>query len=144
MAERPVKLVLDASIYIPFINEGIGHPAIELPQGPPLIYMSAVVMEELYAGGSDPASIKLLDKMHDAFLRINRLIVPDGSDWQKAGKVVAALGRKYGFEEIFLARLTNDILIAASARKIGAAVVTNNVKDFQRIQEYIDIKIYTG
>ncbi len=144
MAEHPVKLFLDTSIYIPFINGGIAHPAVEVPQGPPLIYMSAVVMEELYAGAFESSSIKLLDKMYDTFSGINRLITPDASDWQKTGKIVALLGKKYGFESIFLSRITNDILIAASARKIGGAIVTNNLKDFQRIQEYIDFKIYKG
>ncbi len=146
MAEYPVKLLLDASIYIPFINHGIAHPTIELelPQGQPLIYMSAVVMEELYAGALDIPSIKLLDKMYDTFSNMNRLISPDGADWQKTGKVVAQLGKKYGFEEIFLSRITNDVLLAASARKIGGAIVTNNLKDFLRIQAYIDFKIYKG
>jgi predicted nucleic acid-binding protein len=142
MAEHPVKLVLDASIYVPFINQGIAHPAIETHQGRPLIYMSAVVMEELYAGALDVASVKLLDKMHDTFAGMSRLVIPDAMDWQKTGKVVAQLGRKYGFEKMFLSRITNDILIAAAARKIGAFIVTNNQKDFLRIQEYIDFKIY--
>ncbi len=144
MAEHQVKLFLDTSVYIPFINHGIAHPAIDLPQGPPLIYMSAVVMEELYAGALDIASVKLLDKMYDTFSSMNRLIAPDATDWQKTGKIVAQLGKKYGFEDAFLSRITNDILIAATARKVGGAVATNNLKDFQRIQEYIDFKIYKG
>jgi hypothetical protein len=144
MAEHPVKLFLDTSVYIPFINDGIAHPAIEVPLGPPLLYMSAVVMEELYAGAFEASSVKLLDKMYDAFSGINRLIAPDASDWKKTGKIVAQLGKKYGFEDIFLSRITNDILIAASARKIGGAIVTNNLKDFQRIQEYIDFRIFKG
>ncbi len=144
MAEHPVRLFLDTSIYIPFMNDGIAHPAIEVPQASPLIYMSAVVMEELYAGAFEASSVKLLDKMYDTFSSINRLIAPDASDWQKTGKIAAKLGRKYGFEDIFLSRITNDILIAAAARKIGGALVTNNLKDFQRIQEYIDFKIYKG
>ena len=142
MAEHPVKLVLDTSIYIPFINQGIAHPTIEVRQGRPLIFMSAVVMEELYAGALDFSSVKLLDKMHDTFSGMGRLIVPDAMDWQKTGKVVAQLGKKYGFEKLFLSRITNDILIAATTRKIGAVVVTNNQKDFLKIQEYIDFKIY--
>jgi predicted nucleic acid-binding protein len=142
MAEHPVKLVLDTSIYIPFINRGIAHPTIEILQGRPLIYMSAVVMEELYAGALDVAAIKLLDKMYETFAGMSRLIVPDAMDWQKAGKVVAQLGKKYGFEKMFLSRITNDILIAVTARKIGAFVVTNNQKDFLKIREYIDFKIY--
>jgi predicted nucleic acid-binding protein len=75
---------------------------------------------------------------------MNRLMIPDAADWQKTGKVVAQLGRKYGFEDIFLAKITNNILIATSARKVGGAIVTNNLKDFQWIQEYIDFKIYKG
>ncbi len=71
-------------------------------------------------------------------------IIPDAADWKKTGKVVAQLGKKYGFEEIFLSRITHDVLLAASARKIGGAIVTNNLKDFLRIQEYIEFKIYKG
>jgi len=142
MAEHPVKLVLDTSVYIPFINLGIAHPTIEIHQGHPLIYMSAVVMEELYAGALDASSVKLLDKMFDTFSSMSRLVIPNAMDWQKAGRVVAQLGKKYGFKKMFLARITNDILIAATARKIGAAIVTNNRKDFLKIQEYINVKIY--
>ena len=144
MAEHPVKLLFDTSVYIPFINQGIAHPVMAIPQGHPLIYMSAVVMEELYAGALDASSIKLLDKMYDTFSRMRRLIVPDAADWQKTGKVVAQLGKKYGFEEMFLSRITHDILIAVTARKTGAAIITYNLKDFLRIQEYIDFKIYQG
>jgi tRNA(fMet)-specific endonuclease VapC len=142
MAEHPVKLIFDTSIYIPFINQGIAHPIIETHQGRPLIYMSAVVLEELYAGALDIRSVKLLDKMYDAFSEMNRLIIPDAADWRKAGIVIARLGNKYGFEQLYLSRLTNDVLIAATARKMGAVVVTNNKKDFLRIQEYIDFKVY--
>lgn len=82
--------------------------------------------------------------MYDTFSSLNRLIIPDAADWQKTGKVVAQLGKKHGFEDIFLSRITNDILLAASARKIGGAIVTNNLMDFQRIQEYVDFKVYKG
>ncbi len=144
MAEHPVKLFFDSSIYIPFINNGISHPVLEIPQGPPLIFMSAVVMEELYAAAFHNSSIKLLDKMYETFLSMKRLIVPDAADWQRTGKIIAQLGGEYGFENMFLSKITNDILIAVSVRKVGGTIVTNNLKDFQRIQEYIDFKIYTG
>jgi len=70
--------------------------------------------------------------------------VPDAADWQRTGRIISQLGRKYGFEDVFLARLTHDALIAVSARRIGAAVVTNNLKDFVRIQEYVDVKVLAG
>ena len=59
-------------------------------------------------------------------------------------RLLRKLGQKYGYEEIFLARITNDILIALSARKIGAVVVTHNTKDFVKIKEFIDFQIHNN
>jgi hypothetical protein len=137
-----VKVIFDTSIYIPFINQGIEYPSTELNIGKPVYYMSAVVIEELYAGAFDNASIKLLDRMYDTFESLGRLAVPDASGWQKAGKIIARLSQKYGFEDKYLAKITNDVLIALSARQIGAIVVTNNARDFLRIKEFVDFKVY--
>ena len=141
MAEYLTKVILDTSIYIPFINAGISHPALEL-EYKPSFYMSAVVIEELYAGAFDSVSVRLLDRMYETFGNLGRVVVPEASDWQKTGKVVAKLGRKYGFEDNFLLKITNDVLIAFSARRVGAVIVTSNVKEFLRIKEFVDFKIY--
>ena len=141
MADPLVKVLLDTSIYIPFINQGIYHPALEISEGIPLLYMSAVVVEELYAGAFDPYTVRLLDKIYNTFDRLGRLVTPLSSDWQKTGKIVAKIGKKYGFEEIFLSRLVNDVLIALSARRIGAITYTKNLKDFQRVKEYLEFKL---
>ena len=142
MAEPLVKVILDTSIYIPFINAGISHPIFELEYETSLLYMSAVVIEELYAGASDNNTIKLLDRLYGTFEDLGRLIATDALDWKKTGKVIAKLGQKYGFEEKFLTKITNDVLIALSARKIGAVVVTNNIGDFLRIKEFVYFKVY--
>lgn len=136
------KIIYDTSIYIPFINNGTPYPAIELNIGKPLTYLSAVVVEELYAGAFDNTSIKLLDKMYETFESLGRLITPAAPDWQKAGKVVAALAKKYGFEDMFLSRMVNDVLISLSARRSGAVVATRNTKDFLRIKEFVNFNIY--
>ena len=142
MTGHLTKVIIDTSIYIPFINTGISHPIFELEYGMPLFYMSAVVIEELYAGAFDTISIKLLDRMYETFKNLGRLVVPEASDWQKTGKVVAKLGQKYGFEEKYLSKATNDVLIAFSAKQIGAIVVTNNTKDFLIIKEFVDFGVY--
>jgi predicted nucleic acid-binding protein len=138
----PAKVIFDTSIYIPFINNGIAYPAFELKFGRPSLHLSSVVIEELYAGAFDNSSIKLLDRMYDTFENLGRIVVPKASDWQKAGKIISSLGQKYGFEDKLLARITNDVLIALSARQIGALVVTHNIKDFLRIKEFADFKLY--
>lgn len=142
--ESPIKVIFDTSIYIPFINKGISYPNTELPIGKPLLYMSAVVIGELYAGAFDRVSVKLLDRMYKSFETVGRLIIPDSSDWQRAGKIIAKLSKKYGFEDIFLARITNDVLISLSARRIGAIVVTSNIRDFLKIHEFVDVKVCKG
>ena len=142
MEGSPVKVILDTSIYIPFINDGIENPVIDLRSRKPLSYLCAVVIEELYAGAHDKISINLLDRLYETFNKIGRLIVPEAADWQRTGKVIAKLGNKYGFEEKFLSKITNDVLIALSARKIGAIIVTKNTMDFIRIKEFVDFKIY--
>lgn len=144
MADSKIKIVFDTSAFIPWLNRGIIYPLWEKEGETPVIYMSAVVMAELYAGAFDRTSIKLLDELYNIFSGLGRLVVPAAADWQKTGKVAAQLGRKYGFEEKYVVGITHDILIALSARQIGAAVVTHNVKDFLRIREWVDFKVYGG
>jgi len=141
MGEAVFKALIDTSIYIPFINRAITHPVLKFGDMTPLLYMSAVVMEELYAGAFDKTSIRVLDRLFKTFDQLGRIVTPDYSDWQQAGKIIAKLGKKYGFEEVYLSHLLNDILIALSARRVGATLFTNNQKDYSRLREYVDFKI---
>lgn len=142
MAGFPFKAVCDTSVYIPFINQGIFHPVFS-ESARPVLYMSAVVLSELYAGAHDARSIKLLDKLYNTFQDVGRLLVPDDRAWRQAGGIIAKLGRKYGLDARCLSRLQNDILIASSARRIGAFVVTRNEKDFRRIREFMEVGVYS-
>lgn len=104
--------------------------------------MSAVVLEELYAGAYDNSTKKLLDKLYKTFTKVGRFVVPDGSDWQKTGQIIAKLGEKYGLESRYLSKLQNDILISLWARRIGAFIMTQNAKDFLRLKEFVNFKVF--
>lgn len=143
MADARLKVVLDTSVLIPFINKGLAHPVLNIDIGKPLLYLSAIVAAELYAGAFDNTTIKLLDKLYKTFSATQRIVVPLSSDWQIAGKVLARFGKKYGFEGKFLSRIQSDVLIALSARHIGAFVITNNARDFLRIKEFVDFNLLT-
>ncbi len=142
MTEYPLRAVCDTSVYIPFINQGTAHPVFTEKPFSPVLYMSAVVLSELYAGAHDQLSIKLLDKLSRIFQDVGRLIAPADSDWRQTGSIIAKLRKKYGYETRYLSRIQNDILIACSARRIGAFVFTLNERDFQRIREFMDFHIY--
>ena len=63
-------------------------------------------------------------RLSDWDLKSKRVLVPNLSDWASAGKLLARLAAKYGYERIGRAGLTNDALIAMSAARAGITVLT--------------------
>jgi predicted nucleic acid-binding protein len=70
---------------------------------------------------------------------VGRVISPTAADWARAGTVQGLLWD--GTPRLRDKRLQNDILIAASARSIGARVVTTNRKDFELIARFLPHEI---
>jgi len=50
--------------------------------------------------------------------------------------VLARLATGYGYEKIGRGRLANDGLIAMSAARMGATVITANERDFAKLAEF--------
>ncbi len=104
------------------------------------LYLSAVVLEELYVGAVNNKLKKLLAKYENNFESINRLLVPNQTDWTSGGQVLSHVGRKHGFEVVRCARMTNDCLIAMTAARHGLTVITHNAADFRVISEFRPFK----
>ena len=135
---KPV--MFDTSVYITLLRQGADQVmwTRNLEHGSPL-WLSAVVLEELYAG-ADASGRKRLARFERDFDKIGRLLVPALSDWAKTGIVLAQIGAKYGYEKIGLGRLTNDALIGVSASRMGITLLTVNSRDFARIAEFCPLK----
>jgi len=99
------------------------------------VWLSSVVLEELYAGVGTH-NRRVVERLERDFQRARRILVPNLSDWTQTGKVLALLGVKYGYERIGKGRLTNDALIAMSAGRLGITVVTANPRDFEKLAEF--------
>ncbi len=131
---RPV--LLDSSVYIAALRAGDDALLMmrRVAQQAP-VWLSAVVLEELYAGvvGRDRRIVERLERDFD---RARRILVPNLSDWAQAGKALARLATEYGYEQIGRARLTNDALIAVSAARVGVTVLTINARDFARLARF--------
>ena len=131
-----MPVLFDSSMYITALRVG-GDAALllqRLARESPL-WLSSVVLEELYAGADD-AGLRILTKLERDFEQANRLLTPNHGDWTRAGKLLASLGQKYGYEEIGLARLANDALIATSALRNGVTVIAANQRNFKRLAEF--------
>ena len=128
--------LFDTSIYISALRRGsdaafaIRRRAADAP-----LWLSSVVLEELYAGAGDRER-RVVERLERDFDRVKRILVPNLSDWTQAGKVLARLAAKYGYEQIGQGRLTNDALIAISAGRLGIQLLTANERDFCRLAEF--------
>jgi len=128
--------LFDSSLYISALRRGDDAAVAlrRLATAAPL-WLSAVVLEELYAGAAD-RDRQVVERLERDFDRAKRILVPNLSDWTQVGKVLARLAAKYHYEQIGQGRLTNDALIAISAARLGITVITANQRDFSRLAEF--------
>ncbi len=139
-----MQVLFDSSVYIgAFRGDRDAGPIFERWRRKAPIWVSSVVLEELYAG-ADAAGARLVAKLERDFERARRVLVPNLSDWTETGRILAKIGAKYGFERIGQGRLTNDALIAASAARCGIEVITGNPRDFARLAEFCPLEWRVG
>jgi predicted nucleic acid-binding protein len=134
-----LKKLVDTNIIIDRFSNPLLHQDIFLSDG--FIYLSAVVLMELKAGAHTKESNAAVHDIRSLFVRLGRIITPSMKDYETAGEILAGLQRSKGYDIKKSASLTNDCLIAASARSMGALLYTQNKKDFQAIQDVFDCKV---
>ena len=122
------RIVIDTNLCITWLNEG-RHEEV-LFQRDAVKYLSTVVVLELYAGAFSPRDRRVLRDVVAAFDRADRMLVPSRAVWEDAGHVLRALQESRAPVGTRYPSLVNDVLIALSARSIGASVVTSNARDF--------------
>ena len=124
------RIVIDTSLYIDWLNRG-SHADV-LFQGDAVKYLSAVVLMELRAGAFRHADRRVLERIRDTFERAGRLLAPTPGTFADAGDTLREL-QAQGYGVGSRRSIVSDVLIALSARSIGAAVVTRNERDYRAI-----------
>src|SRR6266403_5935702 len=129
-------VLFDSSIYIMALRmKDDATLSLRRIAGSEPIWLSAGVLEELYAGVT-ARERHVVERLERDFDRAGRILVPNLGDWAQTGKVLARLAAKYDYEQIGKGRLTNDALIAMSAGRTGITVVTANSRDFGKLAEF--------
>jgi hypothetical protein len=136
------KFLPDTNIYIDYYKLDKFTEILE-PNQPSndIIYVSALVILELFSGAFDRSQIAFLDNLAKVSKKGNKIVVPLWSDYVEAGRLLSKLQSQKGYEVKKTLGLTNDVLIALSARRIGATVITQNKKDFEAIKSVRDFKL---
>ena len=144
-AKAGVPLLIDTTVYLDAL-QGRTPAAVDDLLRYRSIFHSAVCLAELTRafGRLDPAhsgTQKALAALAGAIDDIprHRLFAPDTDLWSKAGMLAGKalrLGRippGQGQER----NLLNDSLIYLQARKVGAAILTRNVRDFDLLEQLV-------
>lgn len=97
-----------------------------------------------------PWSVKYIITLFKVYQREQRLIVPNVEDWLLTSKILFLLtnsrrrqehGKLKRLPRGASQHLALDVLIAVSARRMKALVVTENWTDFKAIQRYCSARI---
>lgn len=128
----------------------ISRKLIDFRNMPERFVMSAVALMELMASANDRSIQRIYEQAFHRYQRSNSLIIPTYDDWLTTSKILYLLtqgrkrtqkGRLRPLPPGASQRLALDVLIAVSARRWKAQVVTENWSDFKAIQRYCNATI---
>jgi predicted nucleic acid-binding protein len=122
-------LLLDTGIYIRF-SRGQGYFWLEDTPIFRRTILTAVVAAELYAGTHSRREKRALDELCQAYQSINHFSSPTVGAWIDAGILLSRARSALG--QMDFVYHFRDLLIALEATRVGATVITENVKDFER------------
>jgi len=128
----PRKVMLDTNVYTSPSFRG-------LVDGIRGLCLSSVVVQELLVIANEQRR-KALCASFLEMVAVGSGIVPDAHDWLEVGKCLARLcsesiGNEGRLSTDYVRQLVKDALIARSAIRIKATLVTSNTDDFARIKK---------
>ena len=130
------KAVLDTSFLIEHFRKGTVYDTFLNLNRFYHITFSSVVLMELLSGAYDHKDQKLIDQIKDNFT----VISITERQWYVAGNLMRKLRLDIKIDPLRIKSLLADILIAVSARDIGAVLITRNERDFKLIKDVFDFK----
>ncbi|MDX2053572.1 MAG: PIN domain-containing protein [Polyangiaceae bacterium] len=129
------KVIIDTNVYINWLNRGL-HEDIMLGRGLTR-YLSGVVLMELAVGARTLPARRALGQLARAYRAGGRCIGLQPDTLAQAGEVLQRLHDRG--HQVHRASLVNDVLVALSARVLGATVLTMD-RDFLVVQAVVDFK----
>jgi predicted nucleic acid-binding protein len=131
------KLMIDTNVFVSYLRAGLHENWIEGRIEETTRFLSSVVLFELTVGAGSNKRTNLIKRLVRTFPR-SRIVAPTDSVYRKAADIFLRLFGKnsQAWPQDRLGPV-NDILIAVTAYRMGATVITENEKDFSRIASHL-------
>ena len=137
--------LLDSNVYLrAFRDAGFGGQLERFHRAHlPRLVVSAVVVSELLVGAQTPAGARALQRtLVEPFRSRKRFLTPGWRTWEQAVAIDRGIRQQRTHRTALGQRsFFHDILIASTAREMGATIVTFNVADFALIAQHVDIDV---
>lgn len=130
--------ILDTCVYIDHWERGLHATQVQQVTHAFVVRQSAVVLSELRRGARTPAARRLVESLHRLAPEIWE---PSPRDWWAAGDLIRTIGDAQGWETSKRREFQNDALIALTARRHGARVVTTNGADFKLLARAVKVDV---
>ncbi len=98
---------------------------------------SAVAIAELYRGARDRKDVRAIEDL----TRHPIILTPTRAMWFRSGKILARLAGHHPMDPESLRRLHFDLLIALTARGVGAAVITTDRTHFELLRTEVPFSL---
>ena len=103
-----------------------------------VIRHSAVVLSELRRGARTREAQRLVEELYRfAAVRWE----PTVEDWWEAGRLIRTIGDAEAWDTNKRRDFQNDVLIALTARRHGATVITANRLDFELLSKEVGVSV---
>jgi predicted nucleic acid-binding protein len=130
--------VLDTNVYIGHWERGLYDETLAGVRQAFVVRHSAVVLSELRRGARTKAAQTVVANL---MKRATVVWTPESSDWWEAGELIRELGDARDWDRNKRRDFRNDVLIALTARRHRATVVTANQAEFELLSRELGVHI---
>lgn len=131
--------ILDTNVYIGHWERGLHEAELISIRKMYVVRHCSVVLSELRRGARTRSARRLVDSL---FRLAAVQWEPEAADWWEAGRLIRKIGDEKGWEIGKRRDFQNDALIALTARRHGATVVTANRANFELLADELKIKVH--
>lgn len=140
MRRRLFWAIIDSSVYINQWEGHFGDSTLAAVRQAYIVRQSSVVLSELRRGARTREGQRLVEAL---FKLAPVQWAPTEADWWEAGRLIRRIGDRQHWDRQKRRAFQNDALIALTARRYGATVVTSDTNDFELLRKELGIAVMT-